>query len=182
MVNRNHAIIAFISNPVLSSNIFPSTPDEIIGNGCSINCISYTGCDPRTEVLDANAEEVFIPYYDLKTNSHLVNIIGSVLHMPCMLNRVIYSVHPTAVLLPLYKWYLMKNGMPIDDINNQVNHFSRRTVDICEAFHKPAILTLDRRKNFSHLDIAKWFDINFDKDSDDRLNCLKALKYICHRL
>lgn len=151
---------------------FPFVPDEIWNGKYSFHLFNVGG--GTTNRLDISHE-------DLASHSGVSNVVASILNSEGMRDRYIFTVHPNNLLLPLYRWYLLKNKTPIQLIDQEMQMLSRRTIDICEAFHKPTILTLDRRENFNYRTIARWLDIPVaGEQSVDE--CLNVLSELCQRL
>lgn len=180
MLNQNYSIVAFLKETV-DGVCFPFLPEQI-GNECyDIYCINYDTFSPDTAKMDQDSKLIRIAHQDITKHGGVATIVASLIHSEGMDQRRIFTVHPNNVLLPIYKWYLMKHGTAVFDIERRIQHLSRTTIDICEAFHKPTILTLDRRQNFNYRTMADWLDIQ-PKTECKIDHCLSTLKYICHRL
>lgn len=180
MFNRSYSIVAFLKETDDGVS-FPFLPEQIWDEGYSLHCINYNSYGPLLDEMDKNSETIHIPSYDIMKYGGVASVVASVIHSEGMDQRTIFTVHPNNVLFPIYKWYLMKHGTPMSSIDQYLQRLSRVTIDICEAFHKPTILTLDRRQNFSYKTVARWLDIA--PKTDSKLDhCLSTLKYLCHRL
>lgn len=179
MMNQSHSILVFLKED-LDGVHFPFYPEQVWDESYSFHCISYGHRSPLTDEMDKLAKYDVINYYDMYKFGGVAGAVASVIHSPDVGNNTIYTVHPNSVLLPIYRWYLMKNGLASYAINQQMQSISRRVVDICEAFHKPMVLTLDRRQSFNYRTIQRWMEL---PGGDTPLNnCLESLKYICHKL
>jgi hypothetical protein len=181
MFNQNYSIIVFLKETDDGVS-FPFLPEQIWDESYDIYCVNCNTPSPVASTCDGICDEiVHIPSYEITKNGGVSNIIASLIHSEGMDNRRIFTVHPNNVLLPIYKWYLLKHGNNISSTDQYVQRLSRVTADICEAFHKPTILTLDRRQNFNYKTIARWLDFKPQGVSKTE-QCLSTLKYICQRL
>lgn len=180
MFNQNHSIVAFLKET--SDGVsFPFLPEQICDDGYDIYFINYDTFSPNTDVMDQESKLIRIPYNDIEKYGGVANIVASMIHSEGREQRRLFTIHPNNVLLPIYKWYLLSHGTDISSVDQNVQRLSRLTVDICEAFHKPTILTLDRRQNFNYKTIARWMNLSL-KPGAEIDNCLSTLRYICHRL
>lgn len=155
---------------------FPFTPEEVFDKSCTLNIIDYDG---NKLTKDENPFSL-ITYTvdDYKNEDGLLNYVTGILSKDD--RKPIFSVHPNAVLLPLYKWALMKNlDYPVDQY---VSHVQRKCIDICEAFYRPTILSLERRINFSCLDIQRWIGPELNNKQTSNENCFETLKKLCLKL
>ena len=165
-----HALVFFTSYiNDRGQRCWPKTPQEVIEHGCTLcSCIPYE----VNYALKSEAKELYECWVP-DTPLDLENLVYE-----CMQNlaadgiEIIYSVHPKSVLLPLYKWYMMR---PSDAdkarMSYEMNALASRTRDLCEAFHAPAILSLEERSAFGPDVVTKWLDI---RGQDDK-NILKEL-------
>ena len=186
MSKNKHAIILFTkdnNNSLYGVSEFPFTPEEIWDKGYSFNFINYIGdASPDTSVMDAQAKYVHVPFSDIKNTNQIMDLVATAIHAEDMQDKLIYSVHPNSILLPLYRWFLIKSGMDSSYIDICMQKLSRRVIDICEAFYKPTILSLERRQSFNCNNISFWFDDKVNTDTGGKDRCLNVIKYLCHRL
>jgi hypothetical protein len=181
MFNQNYSIIAFVKETDGGVS-FPFLPEQIWDESYDIYCINCDTASPIASTCAGNCDEtIHISSYEIAKHGGVANIIASLIHSDNMERRRIFTVHPNNILLPIYRWYLLKHGTAISSVDEYVQRLSRVTVDICEAFHKPTILTLDRRQNFNYKTIARWLDLTPQGESKTE-QCLSTLKYICQRL
>jgi hypothetical protein len=181
MFNQTYSIIAFLKETDDGVS-FPFLPEQIWDEAYDIYCINCNAPTPVVTTCGGNCDEtIHIPSYDIIKHGGVSSILASLIHAEGMERRRIFTVHPNNILLPIYKWYLLKHGTNISSVDEYVQRLSRVTVDICEAFHKPTILTLDRRQNFNYKTIARWLDLTPQGESKTE-QCLSTLKYICQRL
>lgn len=95
--------------------------------------------------------------------------------------ETVYTVHSLCVLLEIYKLALLKNiGKTIAD--ELVHRIKNRVIDICEAFHSPSILSIDRRKDFSCETIRKWMDFCVPVELGPSFCNAVILKELCRKL
>lgn len=181
MFNQKHSVILFCKDQGTDVS-FPSTPEEIIRGDCCLSVSHYNTVSPDTSAMESSADHVFMSWQDIFANGGLKSVVASTLHHPNTDSNRIYTVHPNNVLLPIYRWYLIAHGMPINVVDQYVQSVARRAVDICEAFNKPAILTIDRRQNFNYKTVAQWLDIPTDGKLSAIENCISVIKNLCHRL
>lgn len=180
MFNNIYSIVAFLKETDDGVS-FPFLPEQIYDEGYSLYCINYNSYSPSLEDMDKSSEIFHIPAFDMLKYGGVASVVASVIHSEGMDQRRIFTVHPNNVLLPIYKWYLLKHGTSMSSIDQQLQRLSRVTTDICEAFHKPTILTLDRRQNFNYKTVERWLDLS--PNTESKLDhCLSTLKYLCHRL
>jgi hypothetical protein len=181
MFNQNYSIIAFLKETDAGVS-FPFLPEQIWDESYNIYCINCHTASPIASACDGDCDEtIHIPSYHVAKHGGVSNVIASLIHAEGMEGRRIFTVHPNNILLPIYRWYLLKHGTAISSVDAYVQRLSRVTVDICEAFHKPTILTLDRRQNFNYKTIVRWLDLK-PEGSSKTDQCLSTLKYICQRL
>jgi hypothetical protein len=180
MLNQNYSIIAFLKETDDGVS-FPFLPEQIWDDCYDIYCINYDTIGPDTEKMDAASTVIHIPACDVDKQGNIADILASLIHSDGMDQRKVFTVHPNNILLPIYKWYLLRHGVTMFNVEQFVQRLSRVTVDICDAFHKPAILTLDRRQNFNYKTIARWLNFN-PEGTTKKDQCLSTLRYICHRL
>lgn len=158
---------------------FPTTPDDVLAKECTIHIFKFSGSSPTGT---AESHQI-VKFSDYKTATELEHYIASALYEPegsKYAGTPVFSVHANAVLLTLYRWYLIRNGSPAVTINYTMGMYKSRCVDICEAFYSPTILSLERRSSFSYLDVVKWLGLlETDNPEDD---CLSALNHLCHSL
>jgi hypothetical protein len=179
--SRSHSIIVFLKEDGNGVR-FPFSPEQVWDEAFSLHCISYKDSYPLTETMDAEAQYQCARSFEIAKRGGLLQLVADVIHAPENQNNIIYTVHPNNILLPLYKWYLMRQNVTMSSLDTYIQRLSRITVDICEVFHKPMVLTLDRRQNFNYETVARWMDIPKDSALSEEENCLKVLKYICHKL
>ncbi len=151
---------------------FPMHPDLVIERGCALYVLNYTpGAEEEFQLHRMGAEE----YKNIEgLYDALLGVVSA--QDP----RVIYSVHPNANILLMYKWAI---GSRIDMFNARViEHLSKRQcVDLCEEFYKPMILALEKRENFNCDLVAKWLNFEFKGPDVDRyLNTIKRLCLMIH--
>jgi len=181
MFNQNYSIIVFLKENGDGVS-FPFLPEQIWDEGYDIYCINCNTASPVANTCVGNCDEtIHIPSCEIAKHGGVANIIASLIHSDNMERRRIFTIHPNNILLPIYRWYLLKHGTAISSVDEYVQRLSRVTVDICEAFHKPTILTLDRRQNFNYKTIARWLDLTPQGESKTE-QCLSTLKYICQSL
>jgi hypothetical protein len=177
MFNNNYTIIAFLKETDDGVS-FPFLPEQIWDESYDIHCLSCTASIPTASNCE---EKIFIPSYEISKHGGILNIVASIIHAEGKETHRIFTVHPNNIIIPMYRWYLLKHGTPISSVDEYVQRLSRMTVDICEAFHKPTILTLDRRQNFNYTTIARWLD--FQPEGTSRIeHCLSTLKHLCQKL
>jgi hypothetical protein len=186
MTNNKHAIILFLKDgisPSPNSSDFPFTPEEIWNDGYSFNFINYIN-EPCADIarMDAEAECVYVPHIEIKSPEQIMNIVASAINAKDMQDKLIYTVHPNSILLPLYRWFLIKEGMSTSYIDVTIQKLSRRVVDLCEAFYKPTILSLERRQSFSCDNISFWLSTDKNVSTSNKEKCLNVIKYLCHKL
>lgn len=174
MFNQNYSIIVFLKENGDGVS-FPFLPEQIWDEGYDIYCIN---CNTVSTVASTYDETIHIPSHEVVKHGGVTNIVASLIHSDNMERRRVFTVHPNNILLPIYRWYLLKHGTAISSVDEYVQRLSRLTVDICEAFHKPTILTLDRRQNFNYKTIARWLDFSPQGESKTD-QCLSTLKHIC---
>jgi len=181
MFDQNFSIIAFLKETDDGVN-FPFLPEQIWDDSYDIYCINCIASSPTTVPCTSACDEtIHIPSYDVVKHGGVANIVASLIHSEGRGMSRIFTVHPNNVLLPIYRWYLLKHGAAISSVDEYVQRLSRATIDICEAFHKPTILTLDRRQNFNYKTIVRWLELN-PEGASKKEQCLSTLKHICQKL
>jgi hypothetical protein len=172
MIDKGFKIIVFLTQHPECCK-FPFTPEEVFDKSCTLNVIDYNGANTK----DPFTIETYT-HLDYKDENGLLNYVTGILSKDD--RKTIFSVHPNAVLLPLYKWALMKN---MDcSVDQYVNHVQRKCIDICEAFYRPTILSLDRRINFNCSDIQRWVGPAVNDKLTPNDNCFETLKKLCLKL
>lgn len=177
MKNKGFRIIFFLTHKSKCCH-FPATPDEIIKEECSLNVIDYNG----EIVTDAKNDPFTIQtfeYKNYKDANGLLNHVAAVVSNGD--DRTIFSVHPNATLITLYRWALLKN-IGYEPSASVLHMLQRRCVDICESFYRPTVLSLERRNNFSCKDIQTWLGPSYDEEKPPEINCFDTIKNICLKL
>lgn len=140
---------------------WPKTPEEVLQNGCKL-CVRI----PPDVLYFANTnphvpEDGYTECWHADTPVDLCNaVFAAVTKLKHIGVDAIFSVHPRSILLPLFKWRLMRNVDHEKSINAQMlQELSRKTVDLCDAFHSPAVLTFEQRSNFGPSIVGSWLDL-----------------------
>lgn len=168
---NNRIIIVFLPPYCQGECPFPLCPEDIIRTGCAMHVIFYDEQGQRS-ILFVGPSEIDSP-------EKLENKIVEVLTSEYAANKIIYSVHPVPTLLCPLRWALLRNGLRA--VDNYVNSFNHRCVDLCAEFYKPSILSLERRASFSCADIKKWLVLPDPADFSEDVNILNVEK-LCRLL
>lgn len=170
MVNDRRAI--FFLSTKDKCCVFPNTPEEVISQECSLNVMDI--------VADASSVRT-ITFAEYKDEIGLQDAVASVLLDPKNWHKTTCSAHPSATLFTLLRWYLLRT-YGYDDQNLTLQRLQNKSIDICESFYKPAILSLPRRESFSCSDIMRWMGLPYDYTVSQDINCHRAISYLCQRL
>lgn len=157
---------------------FPFNPEEVISYMCSLH-VRLFGEDTKENIeFDASYEEGI-------NEEDLLLSVGKALDFIASHNAYrIYTVHAKSVLLSCYYRYLIRYFKPAQ-INSAFTAVKSRTIDLCESFHTPAILTLPERQSFSPLLIERWLGLKTRQhviDADFVQTTDIALTALCQRL
>ena len=161
---------------------FPMHPDLVLENRCAFYYLDYTGSSCLSYEQAIKEFKVYrLGFEDYKDINGLLDAVVGVMSQED--NRPIYSVHPAANILLIYKWAVIRMlKHKVDDYI--ISSLQRRCVDLCESFYKPMILSLERRESFNCNIVAKWLDLKFDAEvplPDFYVNVIKNLCLILHR-
>jgi hypothetical protein len=152
---------------------FPTCPEDTAHEETVLVCSDYAASSNNfhTRIFD---------YRHLVENTRIMNIVCALLNEPNTERKNIYSVHPNSVILPINRWALMQN---LGHEPEGLNFLHSRVKDICELFHKPSILSLERRNNFDCSVIQRWFNFSIDPKVTSCVDrSISVLQNICLRL
>jgi hypothetical protein len=156
---------------------FPASPDEVLKFMCSIHIVNYASVEALKS--DTVTKHLVYDFDDYRDERGLLDVIAT--HVT-MKGSVIFSVHPKAVLLTLYRWAYMRNAKVAPN-TTVMQLLKNRCVDLCEEFYNPTILSLEKREAFSCFTMAKWLHANVkDFDCTKEEDCIKIIKSLCQIL
>lgn len=173
MSDSAFSLILFVKEDGLKIPEFPFSPDAILGN-YSFNFLNFNKEDKEPVYFNS------INSSDITGEEHLMKLVAFAAQPS---NHFIFTVHPNAVLIPLYRWYLFNSGYNSNFIDVELQRLSRRVIDLCDSFYKPSILTLEKRKDFSSEDVCRWIkqkEVIYTLSGKDR--CIAVMQDLCHRL
>lgn len=144
---------------------FPSHPDSITElkfGWLYINSAS-TALPPEAPIVfKTNPEEDIVTVLgNLVYRIHQQNVSG------------FFTVHAKSSLLRVYRWYWLRKYHSTM-VSSHLSDVTKITVDLCEAFHYPAVLTYQDRIGFGTQDIQEWLKIS-TSDLDTEHALLHAL-------
>ena len=167
MFNKE-ALVYFTSYQSQGTRKWPKTPSEVIEYGCCL-CAhipsDVIGFDNHSTTIP---EDGYTECWSADTPAELTNIAHIAVQKVLSFGTdVIYSVHPKSMLIPLVKWRLMRaQDHDKNATRSYLERLSRISVDLCESFHAPSILTFEHRSSFSPNTVGTWLSIPNDKSSD----------------
>jgi len=91
----------------------------------------------------------------------------------------IFSIHPKALLLRLYRLYRLKKCPSISQTGAGCKMIQDSTVDLCELFHGPAILRFEERKSFNTQLVQDYLNFDIESDIEQEIEILKELSIFC---
>ena len=145
-----------------ASRVWPSDPSQLLPPAASDNPTGYTGfrhtlTDLHTGALIHQAAGSTVDEL-LSAVAQTVGVAASELSKG---GCTLFAVHPKAVLLPLYKWYCLRDtSLDGTQIRNDIQALQRNTVDLCELFYYPSILTYQCRSSFGPDILCSWLGLD----------------------
>lgn len=112
-------------------------------------------------------------YNDEKTFSsfdEIINGVGDVMFGNGYVDRGshIYTIHAKSMLLRIARWGLLRQRLPAAELAQRFNKQASKTVDICEQFHYPAVLTYEDRSSFGLKNIQDVMNIKPEEHKTER--------------
>ena len=146
---------AFIYSPQYVSDdnklLFPHNPSDVRELRFSWMYVGPSGIALPAEVpltFHTNAEEDIVSVLgNLVSSVYQQNIYG------------FFTVHAKSVFSRMYRWYWLRkhqNSM----VASHLSDVAKITIDLCEAFHYPAVLSYVERTSFCADDIQEWLKIS----------------------
>lgn len=149
-----------VDNP----NRFPSSPFE--AQKMAYRLLEFTAPGESSYVIHEQCE------WDL---TDMPAAVGDLFmrYQPHVKAQQIMTVHAKSMLLRLLRWYLLRDYSP-SQIGMVYNQFAGKTLDLCEAFHFPAILRFEERAAFNTRLIARALAFPDEASEDAVLTRLVA--------
>jgi hypothetical protein len=153
-----HASLIYFEQASFEDDLerFPITPEETVVTAL-VHMRLEAVLNGEWNILDTKRYDPMQMLSSENAKDFIVNAVRDVTSQNTVKNDAysVYSVHPKSVLLRLFRWGLLRT-YTLDEITNTFNELAKKTVDLCEAFHYPATLTFEQRKNFNTKFVADW--------------------------
>lgn len=84
----------------------------------------------------------------------------------------IYSIHAKSMFLRTYRRHLLKVFTNETECQSLFSKTASKTIDLCDKYHYPAIITYEERTKFCMSDIKTFFDVDpciLNKELDKQL-------------
>lgn len=162
------ALVYFTSYHSQDGRKWPITPAGVLDNRCCL--CAHIPADALYFDRKINIpEDGYTECWMAESPAELANIayvaVQKLLEMGV---DVIYSVHPRGILIPLVKWRLMR-AQDHDKVASKefLQRLSSISIDLCESFHAPAVLTLEQRSSFGPDVVGTWLDLPSNREHNN---------------